>query len=132
MSRPSKHKGSDALEYLWKKYYANDPKAQSDLSAAKENALIASQIYAAREKNNLTQKQLAELVGTATSVICQLEDADYEGHSLRMLRKIATALNMRIVLAFLEEDQQFLLKKVRKKRPVSAGRKKGREVVLNK
>lgn len=132
MSRPSKHKGSDALNYLWNKYYADDPKAQADLSAAKENALIASQIYSAREKNNLTQKQLAELVGTSTSVICQLEDADYEGHSLRMLRKIATALNRRIVLAFLEEDEQFLLKKVRKKGRVSASRKKGVEVVLSK
>ena len=30
--------------------------------------------------------------------IAQLEDADYEGHSLAMLQKIARALNQRLVI----------------------------------
>jgi hypothetical protein len=38
-----------------------------------------------RRQAGLT-KRLANQVGTTTSVICRIEDADYEGHSLAMLR----------------------------------------------
>ncbi len=43
---------------------------------------------------------LARLVGTTASVICRLEDADYEGHSLSMLRRIAAALHKRVEIRF--------------------------------
>ena len=39
---------------------------------------------------------LAWLIDTTASVICRLEDADYEGHSLAMFRRIAGALNQRV------------------------------------
>jgi transcriptional regulator with XRE-family HTH domain len=55
-------------------------------------AEIASQIYSLRKRAGLSQRQLAAKVGTTASVICRLEDSDYEGHSLSMLRRIATAL----------------------------------------
>ncbi len=35
-----------------------------------------------------------------SSVICRLEDADYEGHSLAMLQRIAAALNKRVEIRF--------------------------------
>ena len=64
------------------------------------NAHIAVAIYDARTSQNLTQSQLAEQVGTHQTVIARLEDADYDGHSLSMLRRIADALdhNLRIEL----------------------------------
>lgn len=62
------------------------------------NAKVAQLIYEARTKAGLTQKQLAELVGTKQPVIARLEDADYEGHSLSMLQKIARALNQKVVI----------------------------------
>lgn len=34
-------------------------------------------------------------------IICCLEDADYEGHSLMMLRRIAVALNKRVEIRFM-------------------------------
>jgi hypothetical protein len=40
------------------------------------------------------------LVGTTASVICLLEDAEYQGHSLSMLRRIAKALNRRVEIRF--------------------------------
>ena len=33
--------------------------------------------------------------------MCRLEDADYDGHSLAMLRRIAAALNKRVDIRFL-------------------------------
>jgi len=54
---------------------------------------IAQMIYDARIQAGLTQEQLAKRVGTKQPVIARLEDADYEGHSLTMLQRIAKALN---------------------------------------
>ena len=68
-----------------------------DLIAAETiNARVAQTIYDARNKAGLTQKQFAKLVGTTQSVIARLEDADYEGHSLNMLNRIAAAVNKRV------------------------------------
>ncbi|WP_186376128.1 helix-turn-helix domain-containing protein [Hyella patelloides] len=47
-----------------------------------------------------TQRKLAEIVGTTASVICRLEDADYEGHSLSILNRTASALDRRIKIDF--------------------------------
>jgi hypothetical protein len=38
---------------------------------------------------------------TSASVISRLEGADYQGHSLAMLRRIAAALNQRVEIRFL-------------------------------
>ena len=53
-------------------------------------------IYAARTAAGLTQKELARRIGTSQSVIARLEDADYKGHSLSMLRRIADALDLAV------------------------------------
>lgn len=44
-----------------------------------------------REDAGLTQVEIAKKVGTTQSVIARLEDAEYTGHSLTMLERIATA-----------------------------------------
>jgi transcriptional regulator with XRE-family HTH domain len=44
----------------------------------------------------MTQKELAARVGTTPSVISRLENDDYDGHSLAMLRRVAAALNRRV------------------------------------
>ncbi|MEX2176063.1 MAG: helix-turn-helix domain-containing protein [Pirellulaceae bacterium] len=64
------------------------------------NGAIATLIYDARTEAKLTQKELAELVGTQQSVIARLEDADYGGHSLSMLARIAAAMGRRLTVSF--------------------------------
>ena len=66
------------------------------------NALVAQIIYQARTKAGLTQGKLAKMIGTRQSVISRLEDADYEGHSLSMLRKIAAALGKGLEIRFVD------------------------------
>ena len=70
------------------------------LLAEEANAEIARKIYDLRTQAGLSQRALAKLVGTTASVICRLEDSDYEGHSLAMLRRIAGALNKRVEIRF--------------------------------
>ena len=62
------------------------------------NAEIGQMIYDARTKAGLTQQQLANRLATTQSVISRLESADYEGHSLNMLQRIAEALGQKLEL----------------------------------
>jgi DNA-binding XRE family transcriptional regulator len=66
-----------------------------------DNLDIARKIYDLRIKAKLSQAELARKVGTTQSVISRLEDADYDGHSLEMLRRIALALKKRVEIRFL-------------------------------
>jgi DNA-binding XRE family transcriptional regulator len=91
---------TDAVEILYRRLYEGKPERLKGLEEARANDEIARKILALRIKAGLTQTQLGKLVGTTASVICRLEDADYEGHSLAMLRRIATALNQRVEIRF--------------------------------
>lgn len=71
------------------------------------NAQVARMIYEARTKAGLTQQQLAKLVGTKQPVITRLEDADYGGHSLSMLQRIAAALNKRLEIRLLPTKRKL-------------------------
>ncbi|MFH1742470.1 MAG: XRE family transcriptional regulator [bacterium] len=91
---------TDAVEILHRRYYKGKPERLAELEEARANADLARKIYDLRTKAGLTQKDLAKLVGTTPSVICRLEDADYEGHSLTMLRRVASALDKRVEIRF--------------------------------
>jgi predicted transcriptional regulator len=88
-------KTNDALKIINKMMKA-DPELQEMVRESSLNAQVSQIIYDARKQAGLTQQQLADLVGTTQSVIARLEDADYEGHSLSMLARIAAALNQKI------------------------------------
>ena len=72
------------------------------------NLRIAQMIHEKRSAAGLTQSELAKLVGTTQSVIARLEDADYEGHSVRMLFRIAQALNSRLEVAIVPAPRALL------------------------
>ena len=74
----------------------DDVKLRAMIDEATINAEVAEMLLAARERAGLTQAQLAARVGTKQPVIARLEDADYDGHSLTMLQRIAAALGQRL------------------------------------
>lgn len=51
-----------------------------------------------RDAAGFSQAELARRAGTTQSVIARLEDADYRGHSLRMLERIAKACRVKLRL----------------------------------
>jgi ribosome-binding protein aMBF1 (putative translation factor) len=91
---------TDAVEILHRRFYAGKAARLKSLEEARANEDIARKIRELRTTAGLTQSQLAKLIDTTASVICRLEDADYEGHSLAMLRRIAGALNQRLEIHF--------------------------------
>jgi DNA-binding XRE family transcriptional regulator len=91
---------SNAVEIMHRRYFEGKPERLRELEEERANAEVARKIFQLRRKAGLTQQELARLVGTTPSVICRLEDADYEGHSLSMLRRIAAALDKRVEIRF--------------------------------
>ncbi|MGA2186195.1 MAG: XRE family transcriptional regulator [Bryobacteraceae bacterium] len=92
---------SDALQYTYDRFVAGDPEQEDTYEQTVFDTEVASLIYDLRTKAGLTQRAMAKKVGTTASVICRLEDADYEGHSLAMLRRVAAALGKRVEIRFL-------------------------------
>ncbi len=90
----------DAVEILHRRYYQGRPARLAALEDARTADGVARKLTALRLQAGLTQRQLAERVGTTASVICRLESADYEGHSLAMLNRIAAALKQRVEIRF--------------------------------
>lgn len=90
---------SDGLKIL-NRITGDDPDLREQIAEAKINFRVAQLIHDARTAAGMTQRQLADLIGTKQSVIARLEDADYEGHSLTMLSRIAEALHQRLEVRF--------------------------------
>jgi transcriptional regulator with XRE-family HTH domain len=65
---------------------------------------VARKIVDLRTQAGLSQRQLAKLAGTTASVICRLEDADYEGQA--MLNRIVAALNRRVEIRFVSAERR--------------------------
>ncbi len=93
-------KSSDVLEIIHKKYYKDQPDRLASLEQERVNARVAEALYKLRVKSKLTQKQLARRVGTTPSVISRLEKANYTGHSLNMIQRIAASLNRQVEVKF--------------------------------
>jgi ribosome-binding protein aMBF1 (putative translation factor) len=102
MNDRSEKKTTDAGEIL-DRVIGDDSELRHLVEEEKLNVRIAEMIHAARTEAKLTQADLAGLVGTTQSVISRLEDADYEGHSLSMLQRIAGALHQKLDVRFVPE-----------------------------
>ena len=63
--------------------------------------------YGLRTKAGLSQRELEKMVGTSVSAICRLEDADYDGHSLSMLKHIDEGLDKRFEIHFVSSKRRM-------------------------
>jgi ribosome-binding protein aMBF1 (putative translation factor) len=106
MSKKKRRPTADAVVILHRRYYEGKPERLVDLEKARANDQVARKIVDLRTQAGLSQRQLAKLVGTTASVICRLEDADYEGHSLAILNRIAAALNRRVEIRFVPAERR--------------------------
>ena len=84
----------------------DDRALREAIEEATVNAMVAEAIYNVRTEAGITQAELAERIGSTQPVISQLEDADYQGHSLSMLKRIADALHQRVEIRFVPVEQQ--------------------------
>lgn len=90
----------DAATILYRRYAVDRPEMETFLIEEQERVHIGNQIYELRQQNGLSQEQLAERVGVSVSSINDLEEADYEEHSLPLLRRIASAFDSHLEFRF--------------------------------
>ena len=68
---------------------------QNELKMNEAEYKIIEEIIMARRENNLTQKGLAELIGTRQSNISRLESGNYNP-TMEFLQKVASAMGKRL------------------------------------
>ena len=99
-------KTDKAVKILHDRYIGDDTGRLASLEKERISAQMARMIYRMKAEAGLTQQQLARLVKTTQSVISRLEDADYEGHSMSMVTRIATALDRRFTVQLVERGEK--------------------------
>jgi len=65
---------------------------QKEYLALEDEFTLSKEIIKLRKSNKLTQKELAEKVGTSQPAIARLESGNYRNVSLALLRRVAFAL----------------------------------------
>lgn len=98
-------KTADALQVL-ERLTGKSTSLRLDIANARVNLEVAQMIYDARTKAGLSQRELAERIGSKQSVIARLEDADYRGHSLSMLQRLGNALGRKLELRFVKANRR--------------------------
>jgi DNA-binding XRE family transcriptional regulator len=101
-----KKKTSDAIAILQRRYYKGKPARIAQLDEARAEDELARQLYELRHQAGLTQAKLAKIIGTTSSVISRMEDSNYAGHSLTMLKRIATAVDKRVQIRFIPQKRK--------------------------
>ena len=112
-------KSRNAIDILDRRM-GDEPELRRMIAEETVNAKVAGAIYDLRTRAKLTQSELARLVGTTQPVIARLEDADYRGHSLKMLIRIASALGRELDVRFTSPAGRKAIK-ARRREAVSAG-----------
>ena len=98
-------KTTDGSALLRNRYLDGRPDRIALLGQVRANDAVGRKIYQLRIKAELSQRDLAKLINTTASVICRLEDADYQGHSLAMLHRIAEALDREVEINFVKKKR---------------------------
>jgi len=77
----------------YKKEMLKDPELKAEYDKLEEEFTLASEIIQLRKEKNITQKKLAERIGTSQPAIARLESGSYNKVSLSFLRRVAEALD---------------------------------------
>src|SRR6266536_1496731 len=77
-----------------------DPEYSEGYAESFLDSYIATQIKVLREQHNLSQKSLAELIGTRQGVISRIENVNYSKWNVSTLKKLARAFRVRLKVSF--------------------------------
>ncbi len=97
MIDPKKRKHLDFT--VWKKEALKNPEFKAEYDKLQPEFAVIRAIIRARVENGLTQKGLAEKVGTKQSVISRLESGR-ANPSVGFLKRLAEALNTHLEIKF--------------------------------
>lgn len=85
----------------FKKQALENPKIRAEYERLQPEFALINEVLRARSEKGITQKDLAERVGTKQSVISRLE-AGRANPSVAFLKKLAQALNSHLEIRFIQ------------------------------
>ena len=91
---------------IYLKEQLKDPAFADRFRKAGEAWDVAIQLAALRKASGMSQKELAKRAGTSQQQISRLESPSYEGHSLSMLRRVASILNAKVHLEIIPQTEK--------------------------
>ena len=106
MKKAKSEQSCDGMKIIEQRFLRNDKALKKMVDQEFQKLQIGQQIYDLRKAAKLTQEELANLIGTTGSVISRLEGAEYDGHSLKMLEKIAIVLGKKIEVRIVDRGKQ--------------------------
>jgi transcriptional regulator with XRE-family HTH domain len=89
-----------------KRERADSPARRRGYERAGRTIRLAMEIHELREKRGLSQRELAERLGTTQSAVARLE-AGNVSPSLPTLDKVAEALGVELVVSFVDLDERI-------------------------
>ena len=98
-------KTTSARKVLNRRFYSNNPGREAARVQTHHEMALGMKIRRVREGAGMTQRQLAEEIGTQPSAISRIEDAGYDRHSLDTLQKVAKALGMLLIVDFVKPSK---------------------------
>jgi predicted transcriptional regulator len=90
----------DALEIIDDRYFKGRPDMEALLEEADERLRLAERLREMREKQDLSQEEVANRIGTKRSVIARLEKPGYQKYTLTTLKRVARAMGYSIRVEF--------------------------------
>ena len=87
----------------FKKQALKNPKIRAEYERLQPEFALINEVLRARSEKGITQKDLAERVGTKQSVISRLE-AGRANPSVAFLKKLAQALNSHLEIRFIQPE----------------------------
>jgi len=99
MTTKPKSTTRSASRILFNRIYRGKPQRIASLNRTRQQLAFGRQIRALRESRKLSQAQLAKALGTQPPAISRIENADYDGRSLRILRKIADFFGQDLIVS---------------------------------
>ena len=94
-----KHRTTSAREVL-RRRFDRTPEDVAERDQTHREMSLGDKIKRLREEAGLTQQELADKIHTQPSAISRIEDADYDGHSIALLERVARALDMLLLIDF--------------------------------
>ena len=70
-----------------------DPEVRREYEATAQQFSLAAEVLQLRKELDLTQRQLAERMGTSQPAIARIESGNYHNVSMAFIRRLADALN---------------------------------------
>ncbi len=81
-----------------------DPKFVAEVDKLHREYNLSQEIIELRKENNLTQKELAQKIGTSQPAIARLESGKYKKASMDLLERIAHAFNSEVEIHFVKHS----------------------------